>query len=205
MISSDLLAVVVVGTIGYLVGSLPSAVLIGRRAGVDLRTIGDRNPGYWNTKAQLGRRAALPVFVLDLGKGAVAAGCGVLLGDEWWVGYVATGAAMVGHAWPIFAGFRGGRSVLTFVGGMAVLAPLAVLVAAAICFVVTVVSGRFATGARAAVFGFPLVQLMFDPATHVAATGVLMTFIGLRFVQAARANRRSTVPATSGPGAARSM
>jgi glycerol-3-phosphate acyltransferase PlsY len=205
MISSELLAVAVAGTIGYFLGSLPSAVLIGRRAGVDLRAVGDRNPGYWNAKAQLGRRAALPVFVLDLGKGAVAAGCGVLLGDEWWVGYVATGAAMVGHAWPIFAGFRGGRSVLTFAGGMAVLSPVAALVAAAICVVVTVGSGRFATGARVAVFGFPLVQLMFDPATQVAATGVLMTFIGLRFVQAARANRRGAVPATSGPGAARSM
>jgi glycerol-3-phosphate acyltransferase PlsY len=205
MISSELLAVAVAGTIGYFLGSLPSAVLIGRRAGVDLRAVGDRNPGYWNAKAQLGRRAALPVFVLDLGKGAVAAGCGVLLGDEWWVGYLATGAAMVGHAWPIFAGFRGGRSVLTFAGGMAVLSPVAALVAAAICVVVTVGSGRFATGARVAVFGFPLVQLMFDPATQVAATGVLMTFIGLRFVQAARANRRGAVPATSGPGAARSM
>src|SRR4051812_35333435 len=101
---------------GYLVGSVPVAGLVARRrAGVDLRAVGDRNPGYWNAKETLGRRSALPVFVGDAAKGAIAAAIGwALAGDgRWWIAYLAAAAAMAGHAWPVFARFRGGRSVLT--------------------------------------------------------------------------------------------
>jgi acyl phosphate:glycerol-3-phosphate acyltransferase len=192
--AAGLAAVVVVG---YLLGSIPVAVLVGRRRGVDPRDVGDRNPGYWNAKEQLGRRAAVPVFVGDVAKGALAAGFALLLGPWWW-GYVALFAAMVGHAWPVFARFRGGRSVLTFVGGVVVLSPWAALVCIGLCVGVTAVTRRFSYGARVAVFGFPVVQLAFDPVTHVAATGACMCLIGLRFFQAWRTSAR----ATSAPGAA---
>jgi glycerol-3-phosphate acyltransferase PlsY len=184
---------------GYLVGSVPVAVLVGRRRGVDPRSVGDRNPGYWNMKEQLGRRQAAPVFAGDALKGVLAAGVGRAAGPDgaWGVGYAAVGAAMVGHAWPVFAGFRGGRSVLTFVGGMCVLSPAAAGVAAAACAAVTAGSS-FAWGARVGVFGFPVAQLVLDSPHRTAATGALMGIIGLRFAMA----RRTTAPATSGPGAA---
>jgi glycerol-3-phosphate acyltransferase PlsY len=102
---------------------------------------------------------------------------------------------MVGHAFPAFAGFRGGRSVLTFVGGMCVLSPRAAGVAAAACAAVTATSS-FAWGARVGVFGFPLAQLVLDSPHRTAATGALMTIIGLRFAAA----RRTPVPATSPTG-----
>src|SRR5262245_50818631 len=51
---------------GYLLGSIPTAVIVGRRRHVDLRLVGDRNPGWWNAKEELGRRAALPVLVGDV-------------------------------------------------------------------------------------------------------------------------------------------
>jgi glycerol-3-phosphate acyltransferase PlsY len=186
---------------GYLIGSIPVAVLVGRRDGVDLRTVGDRNPGYWNARGHLDRRAARVIFLLDVAKGAAAAGLGRWLGDEWWVGYVAAGGAMLGHAWPLFAGFQGGRSVLTFVGAMCVLSPVAAALAALACLLVTLVTRRFELGARVGVFGFPLVQLLVDPVTHVAATGVLMTIIGVRFAQAAVAERGTSAPSTDEPGA----
>ena len=102
---------------GYLLGSIPVAGFIARRHGVDdLRTVGDQNPGFWNAAALLGWHAALPVFVGDVAKGATAAAVGAALADgRWWLPVVGTGAAMVGHAWPVFARFRGGRSVLAFV------------------------------------------------------------------------------------------
>jgi glycerol-3-phosphate acyltransferase PlsY len=191
VIDSTGLAVVVTAVVGYLLGSIPVAVLVGRSRGVDLRAVGDRNPGYWNAKEVLGRRAALPVFAGDLAKGTVAAGVGVVLGGPWWIGYVGGAAAMIGHAWPLFAGFRGGRSVLTFVGAMIVLAPVPAAVALVVCVVVTLVTHRFAFGARAAIFGFPIVQAVFEPRSHVAATGALMAIIGLRFAMAAVAERRA--------------
>ena len=191
VIDSTGLAVLLTAIAGYLLGSVPVAVLVGRAHGVDLRTVGDRNPGYWNAKEVLGRRAALPVFVGDALKGAIAAAVGLALGGPWWVGYVGGAAAMVGHAWPVFAAFQGGRSVLTFVGAMVVLAPLPAAIALVVCLVVSLVTRRFAYGARVAVFGFPIIQAFFEPRSHVAATGALMCIIGLRFAMAAVAGRRT--------------
>ncbi len=148
---------------GYLLGSLPIAGLVARRHGTDLRRAGDRNPGYWNAKSLLGGRAAIPVFVGDVAKGAAAASIGRGLGGPWWVGYMAGGAAMVGHAWPLFARFRGGRSILAFVGASCVLAPAPAALCLAGCLLVMLLTRSFAWGARLGVFVYPLVQALFDP------------------------------------------
>jgi acyl phosphate:glycerol-3-phosphate acyltransferase len=203
--SATVVATVAAVLAGYLLGSVPVAVLVARRHHLDPRRVGDRNPGYWNVKAHLGGRRALPVFVGDTLKGAAAAAVGVALAPEgaWGVGYAAVAAAMVGHAFPAFAGFRGGRSVLTFVGGMIVLSPLAAAVAGAV-FVAVTVTVSFAWGARVAVFGFPVVQVVFDSPHRTAATGALMAIIGLRFATAGRSTRSpgTSGPATSAPGGA---
>ena len=176
---------------GYLVGSIPVAVLVGRRRGVDPREVGDRNPGYWNVKEQLGRAASLPVFVGDTAKGVVAGGIGVALdGSAWWIGYVAVAAAMLGHAYPVFAGFRGGRSILTFTGGVIALAPLAAALAIGALAVVWAVTRSFAVAARVGVFGFPVAQSLVEPKERIATTGGLLCIIGLRFAQAAWRDRR---------------
>ncbi len=192
---------------GYVVGSVPVAVLVGRRHGVDLRAVGDRNPGYWNARAQLPRRAALIVFGGDAAKGVIAGLIGVLLSttDRWWIAYLAVGASMIGHAFPLFAGFRGGRSILTFAGGAFVLSPPAGLAAVVLAIAVSITARSFGWGARAAVFGYPLIQALVDPRARVAATGSLMSIIGLRFGMAAVADRRAaTCARESRPGHATS-
>ena len=181
--------------IGYLVGSIPIANLVARRrASVDLREIGDRNPGFWNARENLGRMAAVPVFVGDVAKGAAAAGVGVLLADDgvWGMAYVAGGAAMVGHAWPVFARFVGGRSILAFVGTVLVAATVPTLIAVGLLLVVFVLTRSFATASRVGMFALPFVQIVVEGPYRTAATGVLMTFIGLRFGQAALADRNRT-------------
>jgi len=189
--------IVIVVVIGYLLGSIPVANLVAGRHGVDdLRDVGDRNPGYWNAAEQLGRRTALPIFVGDVAKGMTAAGVGAWVADgRWWFPVVGTAAAMVGHAWPVFADFRGGRSVLTFVGGAAVISPAAALVATVIAVSVWSVTRRFDWAARVGVFGYPIIQLVVDGPARTAATGVLMTFIGMRFAQASLVSR-TPVPST---------
>jgi glycerol-3-phosphate acyltransferase PlsY len=179
--------------VGYLIGSIPVANLVAaRRARIDLRDVGDRNPGYWNAKETLGRRAAVPVFVGDCLKGAVAALVGLALAEPgvWGMAYVGTGAAMVGHSFPVFAGFRGGRSVLTFVGGAVVYAPVPALVAIGVLLVVFAVNRSFAVAARVGIVALPVAQLVIEGPWRTAATGVLMTFIGMRFAAAAIADRR---------------
>jgi glycerol-3-phosphate acyltransferase PlsY len=180
-------AILLAASGGYLLGSVTIANHVARRHGVsDLRQVGDHNPGYWNARQQLGNRAALPIFLVDTAKGAAAAAIGLILADsgQWWLAYLAGGAAMVGHAWPVFAGFRGGRSVLTFVGAAAVFAPLPALVAIGLFVTVWGLSRSLARGARAGVAAFPVCQILIEGPYRTALTGVLMTLIGLRFLQA---------------------
>ena len=187
------------GLIGYPIGSIPVANLVARRtAGVDLRTVGDRNPGFWNAMQTLGGRRSVLVFVGDAAKGVFSATFATQVlnidGGRWWIGYVAVGAAMVGHAFPVFAGFRGGRSVLTFAGGMVVLAPLPAAGAIAVIGLFVAATRQVPRGIRVGVAAFPVIQILIEGPYRTAATGVLMTFIGLRF---AMAQRSTPDPSTS--------
>jgi acyl phosphate:glycerol-3-phosphate acyltransferase len=180
--------------VGYLIGSIPIANLVAaRRAKVDLRDVGDRNPGFWNARAALGLRAAMPVFVGDSAKGVVAALVGSVLADPgvWGLAYVGCAAAMVGHAFPVFAHFRGGRSILTFAGGAAVFATVPFAITVALIVATFVIGRSFAVAARVGFVAFPIVQLIVEGPHRTAASGALMTFIGLRFAMAAVADRRA--------------
>jgi len=184
------LAVTVI--VGYLIGSIPIANLVAaRRAKVDLRDVGDRNPGFWNARETLGRKAAIPVFIGDSAKGVVAALIGTALADPgvWGMAYVGCGAAMVGHSFPVFARFRGGRSILTFAGGAAVFATIPFLIAVGLLIVTFAFSRSFAVAARVGFVALPIVQIVVEGPYRTAATGVLMTFIGLRFAMAAWSSR----------------
>ena len=196
---------------GYLLGSIPVAVLAGRARGVDPRQVGDQNPGFWNMKDQLGWAGALPVLAGDTLKGTAAGLLGLMLAHGVLGGpapggvalvYAAVAAAMTGHAWPVFARLRGGRSVLTFAGGFAVICPPAFVLGVALCAAVTLLARSFAIGARAGVFAVPFLQLIFTPALEVAATGALMSLIGVRFGMAALATRhRKSCPRPQPPPA----
>lgn len=167
---------------GYCLGSIPVAAAVARRHGVaDLHAVGDGNPGYWNARNTIGAAAARPIFAGDVAKGAIAAAIGRATGGPWWMSSVGGGAAMLGHAFPITQRFRGGRSVLTFVGASLVAAPAASAAALATCGATWAATGRFDQAARIGVATFPLLQLTIDGPRRTAATGVLMSFIGLRF------------------------
>lgn len=185
MRAATLVATGVAVSAGYLLGSVPVAVVVGRGHGIDPRSVGDANPGYWNLRQHLGARAAAPVFAGDAAKGVAAGLVGIAVAPEgaWGVGYAAVGAAMVGHAWPLFANFRGGRSILTWAGGVCVLSPLAGALSVGL-FAAVAAAGHFAWGARLGVVAFPVAQLVVEGPHRVAATGALMSIIGLRFAQA---------------------
>lgn len=175
---------IVVAAFAYLVGSLPLANIVARRAGVpDLRAVGDKNPGFWNAKSHLGRGASAAVFVGDVAKGALPVAIAIGIGLQWWQSYLVGLAAMVGHAWPIFARFRGGMGVLTWVGAQALLAPLPVACAIGALGVAWITKRNFAHAVRFAVIMFPFVQIIIEGSWRTAMSGALMTLIGLRFAQ----------------------
>ncbi|MDH4068451.1 MAG: glycerol-3-phosphate acyltransferase, partial [Dehalococcoidia bacterium] len=115
--------------IGYLLGSIPTAYIVSRvRTGIDIRTIGSGNMGGANVMREIGTREGVFVGLFDIAKGAgailIAQGLNV---SELWI-FGAGFAAVVGHSFPVFAGFRGGRGSATIIGIFLVLAPMATLV-----------------------------------------------------------------------------
>ena len=125
----------------YLLGSLSGSLLLGRLRGVDIRTHGSGNAGGTNALRTLGWKFALGTVLIDVGKGVAAAWLARRFGDAAWVPYAAGFAAMLGHVWPVFHGFRGGKGGGTLVGVLLVLWPLAVPVVIGAWAVVLVASG----------------------------------------------------------------
>lgn len=105
----------VAGAAGYFLGTIPSADLVARRAGTDVRSAGSGNPGAANVASVVGPAAGLVVLIADITKGAVAARLGARLAGAAGADLAAT-AAVVGHCHPVWTGFRGGKGVATSVG-----------------------------------------------------------------------------------------
>ena len=127
----------------YLLGSIPSAVWIGKATkGIDVREHGSKNAGATNTMRVLGVITGIPVLLIDVFKGFAAVKL-VLLSPTFETGanafvnfqLVLGAAAVIGHVFPVFAGFRGGKGVATIVGILLALHWQATLVAIAIFFI----------------------------------------------------------------------
>ncbi len=123
-----MIELIVKAILSYLLGSVVGSLLIGKLRGVDIRTMGSGNAGATNMLRTQGKAAALAVFVIDLGKGSVATG--VLApwavpgippappGLHAWLPVVCGLAVILGHVYPLWYGFRGGKGVATFVGAV---------------------------------------------------------------------------------------
>src|SRR6516162_6900931 len=124
----------------YLFGSIPFGYLAGKIGGIDIRKIGTGNIGATNVVRTLGKRYGYPVFVLDFLKGfgavtismAIAIGLRPELGSSEIFGILAAVAAVIGHSFPLWLRFRGGKGVSTSAGALFGLMPLATLIAAVI-------------------------------------------------------------------------
>jgi glycerol-3-phosphate acyltransferase PlsY len=128
----------------YLLGSLSGSLLLGRLRGVDIRTMGSGNAGGTNAFRTQGLAFALGVVVIDIGKGALAAWLGLGFAppaSAAWLGHACAFAAVVGHVWPVWHGFRGGKGAATAVGALIVLWPLSVPVMLAVWIGTLVLSG----------------------------------------------------------------
>ena len=122
---------------GYILGSVDFAVVVARSKGIDIHSVGSGNPGTSNVLRTLGRGPAAMVLVGDMLKGFIAAAIGWLAGGGGdpvlsAVAYAAVFAAVMGHAYPVFHGFRGGKGVATAGGGFLFIMPLVILVLGAV-------------------------------------------------------------------------
>jgi len=143
--------------IGYILGSIPTAYVVSRvRKGIDIRTIGSGNMGGANVMREIGTQEGVLVGLFDIAKGAGAILIAQALNvSELWI--FGTGfAALVGHNFPVFAGFRGGRGSATIMGIFLVLAPTAALVTLAVVAIPFFASRKFV---GAIIIGFALLPL----------------------------------------------
>jgi len=121
--------VLLVLLLSYLLGSIPWAYLVGRwYGGIDLRRYGSGNTGATNAFRILGPKAGFMVLAGDVLKGVLAVALARLAGGSEYLAAAAGLAAIAGHSWSVFLGFRGGRGVATAAGVILALAPLGVLV-----------------------------------------------------------------------------
>jgi acyl phosphate:glycerol-3-phosphate acyltransferase len=127
---------------GYLIGSIPFALLLARRRGIDVRRAGSGNVGATNVLRTVGVRSAVVTLFLDAAKGVAAVVLARQLSDDAGVALVAALAAIAGHAYPVWLGFHGGKGVATAAGAFSVLAPVAFGIAL-MTFVITVWLTRF--------------------------------------------------------------
>lgn len=130
-LTSPPLVLLIVAALSYLLGSIPFGIVITRAMGLgDIREIGSGNIGATNVLRTGNRLAAALTLVLDAGKGAIAVLAARLLAGED-AAQVAGGFAFLGHLWPVWLGFRGGKGVATFLGTLLALAwPLGLLACA---------------------------------------------------------------------------
>ena len=131
----------------YLIGSVSGSLLLGRFRGVDIRQHGSGNAGGTNAFRTQGWKFALGVALVDIGKGALATWLALRHAPvgQWLSvtehGYLAAFLAVLGHVWPLWHGFRGGKGAATAVGGLLMLWPWSIPVLLAVWLLVLTSSG----------------------------------------------------------------
>lgn len=132
MCSGNIISYVCLGGVAYLIGAVPNGWWVARLKGIDIRTVGSGNIGATNVFRSVGRAWGIAVFILDFLKGFLPALLFPLLIELWtetapppWAALAFGGLAVIGHNWPVYLGFKGGKGVATSAGMLAGAAPAA--------------------------------------------------------------------------------
>lgn len=158
------------GVIAYVLGSIPTAVWVGRVwHGIDVREHGSKNAGATNTFRVLGKKSGITVLSVDIVKGFIGVFLPFIAGVGAWgsdalihVQLIAAICAVIGHVFPVFAGFKGGKGVATSLGVIIGIQPLAASLCLVIFLIVFISSKYVSLGAICAAVSFPiLVNVVF--------------------------------------------
>ena len=165
----DIIIIAVSILFAYLIGSIPTAVWVGRAFyNIDIREHGSGNAGATNTFRVLGKKAGIPVLLFDVFKGWLAVQIALLtvdwllLSNNHYVNFqLSLGiAALFGHIFPIYVGFKGGKGVATLLGLIIAIAPIAALYAI-IIFVITLLVTRYVSlSSMIGGFSFPVLIIV---------------------------------------------
>lgn len=183
-----MLELAVKSLLAYLLGALIGSLLVGQlRGGVDIRKLGSGNAGGTNALRTQGLGFAIWVMIIDIGKGWLAAGVlpplslpGIGIDpqvDRAWLAVACAVAAVLGHVYPVWHGFRGGKGAATLIGVLVGLKPVAILPVFAVWLVVVTLSGFVGLATMLAVASFPAYLWLTEaaPSPALLAFGCAMT------------------------------
>lgn len=179
--------------LGYVLGSVPTGLLVGRAFGVDVRKVGSGNIGMANVLRAAGKWAAALTMIGDMLKGLIPVIIARNFTDNTWVLAIVALAAVIGHCWPVFLGFRGGKGVATGAGTSIGLAPLVGLSLFAFWWIVVLLSRYTSLGAIAVMVVSPFAfWLSGQPLPYVLYTVIGGALVLWRHRENARALLKGT-------------
>ncbi len=170
------LGLIIAIAVGYLLGSIPFGLLLTRQVGIDIRTVGSGNIGTTNVLRTGNKGLAAATLLLDAGKGALA----VVLAREFVgveAGVLAGVAALVGHCWPAWLHFRGGKGVATILGIALALAPFAGIAALLVWLGGALVTRYSSVGGMLAAVSTPLLAWGLGAPHSAIALAVLAAIV----------------------------
>jgi acyl phosphate:glycerol-3-phosphate acyltransferase len=160
--------------LSYLLGSIPTGYIVGALAGVDIREVGSGNVGATNVARTVGKKRGLLTLIADVAKGFVPVFiAGRLDLSQTAIALVAI-AAFLGHLYPMFLKFQGGKGVATALGVLLALAPMATLILTAVFAIVAVSSHFVSLSSIVAALAAPIVLWSLSYSLTVIATGVFL-------------------------------
>ena len=174
----------------YLLGSIPFGYLAGRTAGIDIRKAGSGNIGATNVVRVLGKRYGYPVFVLDFLKGLggvkISIAIATAMRPEWgsleMFGVLAAASSVIGHSFPVWLKFRGGKGVATSAGALFGLIPLAALIGIVIWVLVFWFTRYVSVASVVAAATLPLVILIMTRLNQIHGNALFYSSLGLAAV-----------------------
>ena len=189
IVTNNLFKILIVIAAGYLLGSISTGVVLSRLfAKTDIRTQGSGNAGTTNMLRVLGRRMALLTFIGDMLKGIIAVFIGKwLIGGELG-GLLGVAGAVLGHYYPLYFGFKGGKGIATSFGSLLFVFPVQALLSFAVFLVLVAITHYVSVGSIAAAITLPVLVLI--TRFHEPVLWILCICIGASVVWRHRANIR---------------
>ena len=177
---ADMIKYVLLLSVSFILGSIPFGIIVAKAKGVDLKKVGSRNIGATNVLRSLGKWPALLTLLGDVLKGTAA----VAIGKYFGVGIVYEGiigfAAILGHNFSIFLGFRGGKGVATSMGVLGIYSPKTALFTLVIWLVVVMFTKYSSLGALVSFGLLPFSILLFDGRSKLSTAILITVFIFIR-------------------------
>jgi len=174
----EFLLILASGVVGYLLGSINTSILVGKFYEVDVRKHGSGNAGMTNVLRTLGKGAALLVLIGDVLKGVISCLIGLYLAGD--IGVMAGGtAAVLGHNWPVYFGFKGGKGALTSITVVFMMDWRIGLIIVGIFIILVALTRYVSLGSIIGAVMFPILAILFNRSTEFVVFALVLGLLAI--------------------------